>query len=318
MAPVMQAQKLVKAVAKRSARHLESALGTLSAPFVPPKQPSAAYPSQTVSDLTVGSSMEIDRDLIENAEEVVLNARRKQAILVSIFIKLQAYCRVYLAKRDLERRVEALLRERSSSAVLASGSLHDRAETRKAAYAAAVKKKKAANAAKRIQAWYRARTLCNRFHVLRQGVNRLCAVFRGRNARLSYLLLLQVICRLQALARGVSFRNKVQVVVKARCDVYRHCIFLLWRAGNTPISYRSTFWCLLKSPSFLVLSLELTELKRMWKQLSLEIPVSVDAVASGDTDRTVALASSLGMPDVFYGAAKTVSHSPVLILVQLV
>jgi hypothetical protein len=124
-------------VMRRSMRNLEVAIGALSVPFTMPSSPLSLSQRARKGDgggndtkggkvvddgkkmvressmdssdtsLTDGSvSMHtggVDAEYVITAEEMVQNARRKQSILIGIMIKLQAQCRVYLARQALAR-----------------------------------------------------------------------------------------------------------------------------------------------------------------------------------------------------------------------
>lgn len=309
MAPVARTHKAVAAVTKRGVQRLENAIGTLSAPFAPPKaQPSTALAASRApyGALTMGSSMEISPDLLQSAEEVVLNSRRKQAILVGILIKLQAECRGFLVRKHVERRLSKISNTCSGGPSSSMPSDLEREKERQAAAAAARAAKRTANAAVRIQTAFRCNASRQKYLRVLYAVTQIAATARGRRVRLAYLLVQRAVARVQALSRAVAVRSKISTILSQRFEVYKHCIFVLWREASTPLSYRTKFWELLQKPGFLVLSLEVSELRRLWSGLSMEETTQLDASTLRNVDRTMNLAVSLGLSNELYLTAKEV------------
>lgn len=224
-------RNLVK-VTKRGARGLESAIGALSIPFVP--QPEAPEPvnlhaptddlsSNRLSSVTLPSTIDLFQEELTTAEEIVLNARRKQAILIGIVVKLQSLCRAHLVRR-----------QRHQTSILQSSLSRDTEST---------------TASIAITTWLRAKVPCyqarKQFLQLRKATKKLQAQARSSPIRGAYLSLIYGICYFQALVRGAETRRKVQRVAKSRLALYRRLIFSLWQKEGMTLSYRSTFWPLL-------------------------------------------------------------------------
>ena len=269
-------------------KSLESALGALSAPFIPSSSPKSEAMSH-ISDITIGSSMlDIGQDVLSSAEEVVLNARRKQAILVGIIIKLQSYCRMFLAKKH-RGRLRGLLTPDMMPGI--SGNKE---------------KIRLDGAVLRIQTCVRTLQAKRKFSRIKYAAVKIGACNRGRRVRFAFTLLLEAICRTQALARGSITRERLAVVVAGRLAVYRRHIFLFWQQSCTPLSYRTKFWSTIATPTFLRLALAEVELRRLWEGLGLEAETNHDRSFQTSGDEIVSLAASVGLSNSFFCAANNV------------
>ena len=273
-------------VTKRGVKNLESALKALSTPFVPPRRTAASTPSRKmrkesagdsiVSDVTMPSTFELTEDIVTSAEMMIWNARRKQAILIGIIVKLQRLCRQYLERRHED---DSLLQfsmvtndfERAKSSSLLK---HQTA------------------AAGRIQRYFRF------WRVLRAAV-RIQAWRRGNTVFWAFKMLVAAISKAQAVYRGVAVRKACRKMLAYRLDVYRSQIFRLWQKADTPLSYRSKFWPLLHKVGFVRLAIAEHELKRLWKELGVQASLKLDKVGSTEME-ALHLGDHLGIRnDVF-------------------
>jgi hypothetical protein len=161
---------------KRKPRNLEGALRVLSSPFHLPAQrmnsnsshhrrtdapvASRDLSASAVSSVTLPSEFDpTDEALLTTAEEVVLIARRKQAILIGILSTLQVHCRQHVRKKQ---RVFVSIR----------GALVS------------------------LQALRRGMLVRFAFWMLRQRIGQLQALFRGYRVRRLFAILTQVRMRL--------------------------------------------------------------------------------------------------------------------------
>lgn len=111
---------IMKKTKTRRVRNLESALKTLSSPFkqfkndipvgTPDHRQTPASPGgrSSFSEVTLPSTFEMAPEVVHSAEEMVLNARRKHAILLAIIVRLQSLCRNYLIYKRREERLGLL------------------------------------------------------------------------------------------------------------------------------------------------------------------------------------------------------------------
>lgn len=290
---------LLTSVTKRGVRSLEAALKALSTPFVDsPRRPGAesrpngharAFPNRdrsvsVVSNVTLPSEFDMTEEIVSSAEEVVLNARRKQAILIGIIIKLQAFCRTFLTRnrhRKQLRNVRAL--------ELASSEDDDELKIR-------------CTAAVVIQSWRRSNDASHHFAIIRRAVVLVQARRRGVLVCLAYQMLLAVVSKVQAVSRGYVARRRLAVVIPARMNLYRKQIFWFWFQAHAPLVYRTKVWTLLKTSSFTRLALAEQELQRLWKELKIRLPQYSEngAIEQADTLRLDVL---LGLSFLLYWKA---------------
>jgi hypothetical protein len=308
MAPVVATHEAIYSATKKGVKNLETAISALSSPFNgqrPTMSPrgntstpqrskfrqrrtdkSPPRHSIAISEVTMPSSLDSTFDLSMEmalgasvAEELVLNARRKQAILLAIIIKLQAHCRVFLAKGQCHRLREASKKVRKTPS--------QDTETDRLKYQR--------DAAVRIQSLFRA--YIARFVVYRRqrAVVLLQGLVHGRRTRFAYRLLLGTIRRLQARARGCIVRLRLSYLFDVRMETYRQQILLLWQRAHTSLCFRSKFWPIIKESGFLRVSIAEAELKRLWKDLDANSTLYSPQNGEDYSDRALHIGTSLGI-----------------------
>lgn len=265
---VEKATRSLLTVTKRGVKNLESALKALSTPFAPPRRTAAASTDRQtakdspnvsiVSDVTMPSTFDLTDDVVSSAEVMILNARRKQAILIGIIVKLQRLCRQFLERKRIHRTEEPIVPNAT-----------ERAER--------IRLQKQLAAAVRVQR-------CFRFARKRRAATRIQAWRRGNTICLATGMLVDAIVRTQAVCRGVVARKQLRQLLSERIELYRKQIFKLWQLAGTPLTYRSKFWPLLKPIGFVRLVIAENELKRLWKDLSLKPPSASDRAARNEFD----------------------------------
>lgn len=281
-------------VTKRGVERLEQAFTTLSSPFAtaPPETNRKKYDIIASRRLSIGelslTTLDFGPEVPVSAEEVVLNARRKQVILAGIMIQFQAQCRSYLAKKHVERlRRQTYIKRRDIDFRELENSLH-------------------ASAAQEIQAWYRGVRARRKFLLLRSLATQIKAMIKGRMTRIAFLFLRDAVTIVQALVRGRLLRTKFCLVMSQRLAVYKDCIFTLWQEVYVPLSYRSKFWPILMQARALRLHLAEVELRRLWvnvdSNLLLEDGIDLEKYA----DETVKISATIGLSSSYYLKAKKV------------
>jgi hypothetical protein len=263
-----------KAARPWGTRNLESTWRALSSPFnAIPKRSTSPTPrshhSRTgsrapmkdrsvsiFSDVTLPSDFDpTDVTDLTFEEESALNTRRKQAILIFIFEKFQAHCRLHLKRKRLHTRIHAL---RNSS------SMDEHSVVKRNALAVAI-----------IRCWCCTYMMRRRFVRLRKAIVILQARRRELVVRLAYQMLIQQVVKVQAMSRSFLVRYMFRASANERLNTYKKQIFALWNKSFTPLSFRTTFWTLLKSASFVRLTIAEQELERLWKDLKIQ-PVNND------------------------------------------
>jgi len=298
--PVVPNSAGLLSVTKKGVKSLEIALGALSTPFVGPvvtsRRSSPSKPKShrkrssqmkdveererdsVASDITLPSTFELE-EIITTAEEVVVNARRKQSILLGIIINFQMYCRVYLAKAPYDG-LKGAPKKTSKPRLQKSESY-------------AIRKRAAA--ATRVQRWFCAQRDRQTFARTRRAAIQVQALVRARRTRFAFDLLMGSIARIQARFRGYYTREHLSFVLTERMKLYRQHIFLLWQRASTPLCYRTKFWPLMKEHGFLRVSITEAELLSFWKELKIEPPVFSEHDTDIEGNKALFLGKQLGL-----------------------
>lgn len=312
MAPVVATYEATYSATKKGVKNLETAISALSSPFSvsspfngprPTMSPrgnnsqrnfrkqrrtdkSPPRHSVAISEVTLPSDIDSTFDLSREldlgasaAEELVLNARRKQAILLAILIKFQAHCRVFLAKGHCRRLREGYKKAQTAPS---QDSETDRLEYQRCA-------------AVRIQSLFRAYIGRCIFCRRQRAVVLLQGLVHGRRTRFAYRLLLGAIRRLQARARVYIVRQRISYLFEVRMEIYRLQIFLLWQCAHTSLCFRSKFWPLIKETGFLRVSIAEAELTRLWKVLGIDSTPCSPQNGDNHFDRALHVGTSLGI-----------------------
>ena len=290
MRPLLAAPSAFYAVAKRSAKDLESALSILTSPLNPTGGAfNAKARDQDIDapdDETCSTDEESARNLgaLSRADTVVLNARRKQGILVDLVIRLQSTCRMFLAVKKYRkfrravfqfqrkfRHAPQLVRDASILEWRCRRAIRLQRSFRGYLVRKIVRQKMAAIS--RIQRWYRGERARRSFRHLRRACILAQALTRKRLASFRFLLLKEVVSKAQALFRGILVRKRLSKCLELRMDLYRPQIFALWHMAHTSISFRTKLWpALSENPrrkGFLRNHVAELELVRLWHELGL-------------------------------------------------
>jgi IQ calmodulin-binding motif len=250
---------------KRRSRNLESALKILSSPFsgIPKRtahetgyrrtEETTTFErersSSVVSNVTIPSEFDSATDMeLSSAEEIVLNARRKQAILMSILARFQLQCRLHLKVKRAGERMERVCWTSQENS-----------------------KQRNALAATFIQKWFRSHLIRQEYMRKKKLILLLQAQNRGIKVRLAYQLLLFSITHLQAVCRGYVTRSIIASLATDRMNTYKHQIFALWNIASTPLTYRAQFWQIFRANTLLRLHLTEQEIVRLWKELNIQM-----------------------------------------------
>ena len=271
---------------KRRSRNLESALRILSSPFNPKRTAQEAGFRRTeeassferergtsvVSSVTIPSEFDSATETeLTSAEEIVLNARRKQAILMSILTKFQVQCRLHLKKkRSVEQAKQYCWTSQEGS------------------------EQKEAFAATSIQNWFRSHLIRQEYLQKKKLILFLQAQKRGIKIRLAYQLLLFSVTHVQAICRGFVVRNVLASLATDRMNVYKQHIFALWNIASTPLTYRAQFWKIVKVSTFLRLRVTEQEIVRLWKELKIQVPNDANGIGFASKRAGIELGSVHG------------------------
>jgi hypothetical protein len=249
---------------KRRSRNLENALKILSSPFngVPKKATQETgyrrteevsshergRGSSVVSNVTIPSEFDATSEMeLTSAEEIIINARRKQAILMSIIAKFQCHCREHLKNKRARARMKTIC-------------LTSQDDEQRIAFAALC-----------IQCRFRSYVIRREYLRKKKAILFLQAQNRGIKVRLAYHLLLDSVTLLQAICRGFITRSVISSFASARIKMYKQHIFALWNAASTPLTYRAQCWQIFQANTFLRLSVAEQEIVRLWNESRIQM-----------------------------------------------
>eukprot|EP00752_Nemacystus_decipiens_P011001 g9775.t1 len=121
----------------------------------------------------------------------------------------------------------------------------------------------------KLQAWQRMLLLRRRYRRMKSAAELVQAIARGRNCRVAFLVVRELVILAQAAVRGWIERRVAAKQRKARVDELRAQVFELWVRASTPLVYRSKFWMLFQGGAFLDLAVHEDEALRLWRDLGL-------------------------------------------------
>lgn len=322
----------IAAMAKRSAKDLETALtalkglqwGDMQFRTLRPKRDRdskekgksrlANHKLRKSTSVESVESTESERTVttISKADTIMMNARRKQSILLDIVIMLQASFRMFFARSrymrfrrtvvHLQRRFRRNFHPTPSEGNTKYGSEIDLAHVLKIQrdvrrFLARKVLKKSKMAVSTLQRNVRGIIARRRFVRQRASAVTIQRHMKGRRVRYSYRLLRVLVCRLQARFRGVLVRKTTQEILEGSMALYRTEVVSLWQSGHAALSLRTRMWPTFSStPSFAKLRVAKSELRRMWDNLGIDIGTRGKTVS----DRTTKLATSLGIDMTTY------------------
>lgn len=321
--PIMSAPNAIAAVAERAARDLDSALIAISSHSGRPRSRSRRREIHTTTpehdEEEKPSPPDRGVDTLSKADTIMINARRKQIILLDVVIDCQALIRGYLARRQY-------LHVRISSSAEKKKRRHEtemQREIQAARKENEIRRFKSKNAAI-LQSVWRGYFTRIRFESLLKAIVKIQTTYRTWKAqrewrrkqagaviiqknilarRLStiFRILKGMMVRVQARVRGMLIRNRVTFVKKEKMVLYRSQIFVLWTYAHVPLTLRTKIWPYFNSgESFLRLRLAESELVRLWGILGFK----ATAKASKFKDKVTRCGQAIGIDNKVYCRSK--------------
>ncbi len=276
--PVLGNQTAIAAVAKRTARDLESTLAALS--IVPALKRNSKMTNIEAGELGNISASKYNVKTLSTADTIMMDARRKQSILLDFIIRIQALCRGFLARDYYALNKFQILESRRNEHQWTNVIIIQRF----ARMCLARKKKQ-----RMLQAI-----------ILIQSNQR--ASWRARRARIIFGEVRRVVMSIQSVVRGGVVRKKMKTVMEQKMDLYTTQIFVLWTHLHIPLIFRAKLWPdIAGGKSFLRLRLAESELLRLWKIAGLSARLSGAKVP----DKIAEYCTSFGISnDVYYQSKK--------------
>ena len=261
--PVLANRTTIAAVAKRSARDLESTLTALS--IIPYSKKLSSPRRGTVRETKRLSSRSSIR-IMSTADTIMMDARRKQSILLDFVIQIQALSRGFLVRQFYARNKLGILESRRQ----AKWESNQRVQRRREEKRHRMRSQKIIGIQK-LARMYLAKRKTKRILsaiTLIQSVQR-CCILR-RRAQMSFHEIRRIVIKVQSRIRGALVRSKMKVINGQKMDLYTTQIFVLWTSLHVPLIFRAKLWPDISAcNSFLCLSIAEEELVRLWDMAGL-------------------------------------------------
>jgi dDENN domain len=332
--PTGSAQGHLFWAAKSGIRTLEAAIGALSQPTsedkassfssAAPQTSSGSRKAPLESSPTKGTKAragilrdgfvkDLSLSTIATAENVLLNARRINGIVLLAICKLQAAVRGFLKRRSYLRFFKALrflqckwrrqipegLTEMDELVEARRSICSIQLIARTFLLSRRYRKKRAAAAL--LQRWYRGAISRKKGSKLQRACRQIQKLVRSRRSQIALRLLRSLVARVQAMIRGNLTRKHITTRNEKRMLRYREQIVLLWNRVHTPLSYRTKFWPMIAHESgFLRLRIAESELERLWIELEVDFNTALRDKMMDQDPEELRLEQILGIMDFTY------------------
>jgi len=219
--------------------------------------------------------------ILSQADTIVLNARRKQAVLLDEIVLLQAVWRTHAARRRYVRLRRSILILQRKFRGIATSDLEPKSihllSRRVHAKILCIQRYLRGHSARRsfrqsragaiqIQSKLRGHLARRRYAQLQSCATTIQRSMRGKPDRLAFLAIKRLVSKMQGRVRGHLLRAKLSRILHGRMKQYRTEVITLWQACHLPLSIRTKFWPALVAPYSLVkLHVVESELQRLWK-----------------------------------------------------
>ena len=266
--PVLATPTAIAAVAKRTARDLESTLVALS--IVPDSRRRGKATDSTSGEKKKISMSQGGVKILSTADTIMMDARRKQSILLDFIIQIQAICRGFLA-RDFYTRNKFEILESRKNEEKEIRSLKIVVIQRFVRIGLARKKKRRMlQAIILIQSNQRSFSKRKHFQNMKNNEIVIAKFLKGRRARIIFRELRRMVTTIQSRVRGGLVRSTMKLIMNQKMDLYITQIFVLWTHLHVSLLFRAKLWLDIScGNSFLYLRLAESELSRLWDIASL-------------------------------------------------
>lgn len=278
--PLLSVPHNLMAAAARSAKDLDSALMAVSgASGIRGKSDEPSSTDKWKESVTEKRTV----NTLSKADMIMINARRKNVILLDCIIKMQAVCRGVLTRSSSENaKYSDGLRTKLKrfhkdvgleKARRKTAEKHQRLLSEKAAviqgiarmYVAQSRKRESIAAILMIQRCHRMTSQRKIWLRMKHAAVVIQKNIKGRRTRMTYAEVYGLILHLQARVRGKCVRNKIRFIMSEKMGLYRTQIFVLWAYVHLPLAVRTKLWPDFRSNnSFLRMHLAEAELRRLW------------------------------------------------------
>lgn len=292
--PVLANPTAIAAVAKRTARDLESTLAALSI------VPDSKRGGNSIEEGKTSSSQGNVKTL-STADTIMMDARRKQTILLDFIVKIQALCRGFLARDYYAYNKFEILESRRNEEKARYESQIIIIQRFVRMYLARRKKKRMLQAIIMIQKNQRSSSKRKQFKVLKDSSIVIAKFLRARRARIIFQEVRRMVTSIQSVVRGGLVRSKMKLIMEQKMDLYITQIFVLWTHLHVPLIFRAKQWPNIAGErSFLRFGIAEAELLRLWDIAGLSGHLS----GAEFPDKIAQYCCSFGMSNDIYCKSK--------------
>mmetsp|Transcript_15455 Transcript_15455/g.17692 ORF Transcript_15455/g.17692 Transcript_15455/m.17692 type:complete len:913 (-) Transcript_15455:149-2887(-) len=280
---VLDAPNMIAATARRTARNLESTLSALS--IIP-----IAICEDNMFKKTAGGgeekvpSSQRTVNTLSTADIIMMDARRKQAILLDVLIQIQAISRGVLARLHYSTIKGKVLNTRKDQTQHELESIenirrelvdtHRKLRICKAIviqsfvrmYLAQKMADRRLKAIIEIQRNQRASIARQKWRTIKHSVIVIAKNIRARRAQIIFHELKRLVTIIQAIVRGMQVRIGIKSLIEKKLLFYNSQIFLLWECLHVSLIFRTKLWSEISGGHrFIRLRLAESELIRLWE-----------------------------------------------------
>jgi hypothetical protein len=314
--PIMSAPNALMAAASRSAKDLDSALAAVSiAAGLRERKSELSQSEKWRKEIVQKRSV----NTLSKADMIMMNARRKNIILLDCITKIQAICRGYMSRRlynefkntEVARSKTARIQEQVNIEMARRRFAEQNKRVCNAnatviqsiarMFLAQRMKSNSLDAIVKIQTCYRGSIKQATFVCMRHSAVVIQKNIKSQRTRMIFLELRGLVSRLEARIRGMQVRARMHFVLKEKMVLYRAQIFVLWTHVHLPLTVRTKLWPDLSANcSFLRLRLAESELQRLWGMAGFTEHMNVFKLS----DEVTLICESLGLGNSVYRQCK--------------
>jgi len=279
--PVLAAPSAIAASAKRAARDLESTLAALSIVPAVKRQGKTTKSTSREEENSLFSQGNIKT--LSTADTIMMDARRKQGILLELIIQIQALCRRFLARNYcVKNKYEFLESIRSEEQAEWESQQQVRRQLQEKRRQIPIRKaiiiqkfirmclarkmkKRMLQAIIIIQSNQRSSSKRKKWKLLKDSAIAIAKFMKARRAQIIFRELRRMVTSIQSRVRGVLVRSKMKMMMEQKMDLYTTQIFVLWTYLHVSLIFRAKLWPNISGVrSFLCLRLAESELLQLW------------------------------------------------------
>lgn len=290
--------KAIAAAAKQGARDLESTLSALSIPAIKRQEKTDISGKEKLSS-SVGNVK-----TLSTADMIMMDARRKQVILLDFIVQIQAHCRRFLVRNYYVRNKYEIIEAKWESQQHVRRQLEEKGSISIQRFVrmrlAMSQKRRMLKSIVTIQSKQRSFSKRKRWVLMKDSAIVIAKFVKARRAQIPFKELRRVVTTVQSRVRGVLVRSRMQKMMRQKMDLYTTQIFVLWTYLHVSLIFRAKLWPQISGGNnFLSLRLAESELQRLW-----DIANFSDRYGAKYSDKISQYCYSIGLSNDVYHRSK--------------